>query len=63
MAEKCSTWMKFTIDTEENHSNKKVPMLDFCVWKEGENRIKHEFYEKEVSSKYVTMQRSAISQQ
>ena len=55
LAERNNSWMKFTIDFEEKHKSGKVPMLDLCVWREGGNSIKHEFYEKSTSSKFVTM--------
>ena len=48
----------------------KLPMLDFAVWREDDEKddgekevvIKHEFYEKPVASKLVMMSRSALPQ-
>ena len=62
MAESCSSWMKFTMDCEDANIDKKVPMLDIKVWREGNNKIKHEFYEKPMTSDFVMMKRSAMSQ-
>ena len=36
-------------------------MLDVAIWREGPNEVKHEFYEKPMTSKRVIMAKSAMS--
>ena len=55
-------WMEFTVDTEDDHENRRIPMLDICTWREGKHKVKHAFYEKDVSSKLVVMSKSATPQ-
>ena len=61
VGESCSQWLKMTVDTEDEHENGKVPMLDVEVWWEGKNNIKHQFYEKDIASNRVIMAKSAMS--
>ena len=61
--------IKFTYDVPSNYEDEKLPILDMKVWiktivtEEGtENSvIMHEYYMKEVSSKYLIMAKSAMS--
>ena len=51
------------VDTPENHTNLKLPILDTSMWLEsncGVTRIRHEFYKKPMSSEHVTWKRSAL---
>ena len=56
-----------TVDCPEKHEDKKVPILDLKVWmeevKEGEMKILHEFYHKDIASKAVINARSAMPKQ
>ena len=45
--------IKFTKDIAENHENNKVTVIDLSVWREGENKLKHTFYEKPMVSSRV----------
>ena len=49
-------------DSPSKYENGKLPILDLEVWVEG-GRIRHSFYRKSIASKYVIMQRSAMSTQ
>ena len=53
----------FTVDSQEQLSDNKCPMLDLKVWKEkdhgGQTVIRHTFYEKEVTSPIVFHARGA----
>ena len=71
MASSVIPGLVFTVDYPQLHENRKVPMLDFMVWKEKvpsqDNReedeketILYEFYEKPVASKLVMMKDSAM---
>ena len=56
--------IQLEIDYPSNHSDKKMPSLDLKVWvetKEGETRIIHEYYAKDVSSKAVVHAKSALA--
>ena len=52
--------IQVTFDCPELNSNGKVPVLDIEMWMEG-NLISHVFYRKPIASKYLIMQRSAMS--
>ena len=62
LSRSCSRWMEFTVDSEDNHLDGRVPMLDLCVWKSGPNTIHHGFYEKPMMSGLVILEKSASSQ-
>ena len=59
--------IEITTDTPSEHSDKKMPVLDLKVWsetREGQdgimrNKIIHEFYQKEISSKTVALSQSS----
>ena len=58
--------IQLEVDCPSNHEDGKMPILDLKVWVgkiDGETRIIHEFYAKEVSSKAVINARSALSWQ
>ena len=63
MGESQSSFMKLTIDLEEKHIDKKVPMLDIAIIRVDKNDIRHEFYEKKVASQRVILNQSAMNQQ
>ena len=53
--------LKFTIETEEDFSNKRLPTLAFELWSEREG-VRHSYYEKEMRSQLLTMKRSSQSE-
>ena len=52
MASSIYTFLKFTIDIAEQHSDSTVPVLDVQVWRDA-NSIVHSFYEKPMVSDKV----------
>ena len=55
---------KVTVDLPERHKEKKVPMLDLCVWLDDQGDVKiirHGFYEKPTTSPLVFHGRGACS--
>ena len=60
MSESVYDWLCFTVDTEEEHEDRKVPMLDICMWRQGMNIINHSFYEKDSASQKVMEYKSAM---
>ena len=55
-----------TADYPSKHQDKKVPILDLKVWledHEGNKKIVHEFYHKDLASKAVVNSRSAMPKQ
>ena len=53
--------LKVTIDCEEKHIDKKIPMLDVQVWRsEDKRRVYHMFYEKPIASNLVMSAKTAI---
>lgn len=57
--------IQMTFDVPENHGIKRIPVLDLNMWisenDEGQSRLHHAFYRKQVSSPYTILYRSAIS--
>ena len=55
----------FTTDLPSNYQNEKVPMLDTQVWVEssgtGSSRIRHTYYEKQVTSPLVFHNKGGMS--
>lgn len=51
--------IKLEADCPSNHSDGKVHILDLKVWMSG-NKVMHEYYAKQISSKVVTCNRSAM---
>ena len=54
------TNIQLELDVPSLHNDNKLPILDLKVWVEN-GILRHEFYKKEVASKHVILQRSAIS--
>ena len=52
--------IQLEMDVPSLHQDNKLPILDLKVWVEG-NKIRHVFYKKEVATKHLILQRSAIS--
>ena len=60
------TSIQLEVDCPSNYDDEKLPILDLKVWIEninGYNRINHEFYSKDISSKAVIQAKSALSWQ
>ena len=58
--------IQLEVDCPSNYDDGKLPILDLRVWIDtinGHNRILHEFYSKEISSKAVIHAKSALSWQ
>ena len=55
--------LNFTIETEEDFENGRLPTLDFEMWVDENQVIQHSFYEKPVNTPYVVMERSAMGEQ
>ena len=53
--------IKFTIETESDFSNKRLPTLDFDLWVEEGNYLRYSFYEKPMKNPFCIMQQSAMS--
>ena len=47
-------------DAHFNYHDGKIPILDMKVWVDEKNRVRHEFYQKEVSTKVVMSARTAF---
>ena len=54
--------IQFTIEDSEDFSDKRLPTLSFSIWEE-EWGISHSYYEKEMRSQVLLMERSAMSAQ
>ena len=52
--------IQLELDVPSHHQDNKLPILDLKVWVEG-NRLRHQFYRKEVATNQLILQRSAIS--
>ena len=51
--------IQLEVDYPSKHNDNKMPILDLKVWVEN-NKVKHEFYQKSVSSKSMIHQRAAL---
>ncbi len=58
IANTISPTLKVTFETPSQYPNGKLPLLDTQIWVE-DNMIKHEYFEKKMTSKYVIMASSA----
>jgi hypothetical protein len=65
IANSISPEIQLTVDTPENHKNKRLPVLDLNIWIQtdstGTQSIRHSFFKKKVASPYTIMERSAMS--
>ena len=55
--------LEFTVETEDDFADKKLPTLDFSMWQEQDGTINHTYYQKEIKTPYVIMAKSAVSKQ
>ena len=58
--------IKLEVDFPSQHEDRKLPILDVKVWigrreTDGRRVVLHEYYEKEISSKWVVHEKSALS--
>ena len=54
--------LQFTVESEDDYEDKKLPTLDFKIWQEKDGKINHTYYQKEMKSPYLIMARSAAPQ-
>ena len=54
--------LQFTVETPEDFENGREATLDFSIWLE-KNRILHSYFEKEMKTPLVLMQRTAMGEQ
>ena len=52
--------IKTVFDVPSLHNNGKLPILDLNIWVEG-GQIRHQFYKKEIASKYLIHAKSALN--
>ena len=54
--------LKWEFDTPSSHENERLPVLDLNIWLDGKdntNKIKHSFYQREMTNKSVILAPSA----
>ena len=54
--------LKFTAESQEDYKDERLPTLDFSLWIDSKNKIKHTYYQKPMKTPFVIMERSAMSQ-
>ena len=54
--------LKFTTETEVDIKNQRLPTLSFELWSERQG-LKHSYFEKDMRSQVLTMQRSSMAEQ
>ena len=54
--------LKFTTETEVDFKNQRLPTLSFELWSERQG-LKHSYFEKDMRSQVLTMQRSSMAEQ
>ena len=55
--------LEFTVETQEEFENERLPTLDFTIWLEKDGTINHMYYQKNMKTPLVIMNRSATSTQ
>ena len=55
--------LEFTVESQEDFKNEKLPTLDFAIWQEEDGIINHTYFQKEMKTPYVVMSKSAMSTQ
>ena len=55
--------LEFTVECQEEYENERLPTLDFALWQEKDGTISHTYYQKDMKTPYVIMQRSGMSMQ
>ena len=55
--------LEFTVETEDDFDDKKLPTLDFTIWQEENGTINHTYFQKNMKTPYVVMERSSIAKQ
>ena len=53
--------IQLEMDVPSLNGDNKLPLLDIKIWMEGDT-LRHQFYKKDLSSKYLILQRSAMAQ-
>ena len=53
--------LKFTVETQEEHPDNKMPTLDFKSWLLQNGHIHHTYYEKPMKNQILLMKRSAMA--
>ena len=54
--------LKFTVETQEDFENERLPTLDFEMWLQGD-KIHHSYFQKDMRTPLVIMERSGMATQ
>ena len=55
--------LEFTVESQEEYENERLPTLDFAIWQEDMGTLNHSYFQKDMKSPYVIMSRSAMATQ
>ena len=55
--------LEFTVETEDEFIDKKLPRLDFSIWQEPDGTLNHTYYQKNMKTPFVIMSRSGMARQ
>ena len=55
--------LEFTVECEDDFSDKKLPNLDFKISQEKDGQINHSYFQKPTKTPFVIMSRSGMSSQ
>ena len=53
--------LEFTVETEDDFENKRLPTLDFEIWQDQNGALKHMYYQKNMKTPLVVMARSGMA--
>ena len=53
--------LKFTTESQEDYPEERLPTLDFSIWLTEDNVLKHTYFQKNMKTPYVIMERSGNS--
>ena len=53
--------LEFTTETQDDFPHSRLPTLDFEMWLDDDNRVKHSYFQKSMKTPMVIMERSGIS--
>ena len=55
--------LDFTVVCQEDFQNERLPTLDFSLWQEKSRELNHSYFQKEMKTRFVVMNRSAMGTQ
>ena len=55
--------LEFTVETEDDFDDKRLPTLDFSIWQEPDGTLNHTCYQKNMKTPFVIKSMSGMAKQ